>query len=575
MMSTSTPSSTLTSETSSCTNSTTCVHDTECPTDSLHSLIDDGSQKISVTDCTGNECSMSCTDNKTNGQKKRKSIYFNTIGRMVWAIILIIISISGFIFPPLDVMLWEKLNMRPGFPPFEWWADPPDEVKMRAHIFNITNHERFMNGLDAKMNVQEIGPIVYLEKLKHSNMKFNENSTLTYTAERYLIYLPDENTIDLNDTVIVPNLALLGISSYLHDANYFVRTGFKLLVNTHGSELFLKRTIYEYLWDYRDALLETSRNLAPALVPSTNMGMLSKIYADFTDEVTVKIGPQWGHENFFQIDKLRGLPHITGYDPNKCPDTLSGSTEGVLYHQHLSKDEALICLRKTVCKVMPLYFEKEAIMDGVKVYRYNLPENVFDRVNGTDCYASDVPLPDGVSDASKCFSDFPMVASYPHFYTGSPPKDLYVTGLKPDPAKHNSYVYVEPVTGIPFRAVARMQCNLRINNLSSFYSPELDKFSNIVLPIGWIEYNQEGLPTYVLYMVYFMLVILPPLSTVIFIMTFILGTYLIAKQIYRRRVKRESLSSIFQYNKSIIDNLENNKMLTYEKETFLSRATKS
>lgn len=42
-------------------------------------------------------------------------------------------------------------------------------------------------------------------------------------------------------------------------------------------------------------------------------------------------------------------------------------------------------------------------MYGVRVYKYSLPENVFDRVNGTDCYATDVPLPNGFSDTSKCF----------------------------------------------------------------------------------------------------------------------------------------------------------------------------
>ena len=42
------------------------------------------------------------------------------------------------------------------------WADPPDEVKMKAHIFNVTNHERFLQGLDDKINMEEIGPFVYL-----------------------------------------------------------------------------------------------------------------------------------------------------------------------------------------------------------------------------------------------------------------------------------------------------------------------------------------------------------------------------------------------------------------------------
>ncbi|CAH2101904.1 unnamed protein product [Euphydryas editha] len=500
------------------------------------------------------------------------SLNSDSVGQVVWGVILITSSIGGFIFPPLDMMLWERLNMRPGFPPYDWWAVPPDEVKMRAHIFNITNHERFLSGLDSKINVQEIGPIVYLEKLKHYNMKFNENSTLTYTAQRYLIYLPDDNTIDLNQTIIVPNLALLGILSYLHNANYFVRAGFKILINTHDSQFFVKRTIYEYLWDNKEPILETSRHLAPGMVPSTNMGMLAQIYADFTDEVTVKIGPQWGHKNFFKIEKVRGLPHITGYDPNTCPDTLAGATEGVLYHQHLSKNESLLYFRKTVCKLMPLYYKKEDLMYGVQVYRYNLPENVFDRVNGTDCYASEVPLPDGISDTSKCYYGFPMVASFPHFYTGSPPRDTYVTGFKPDPIKHSSFVYVEPQTGLPTKAVARMQCNLRIHDLSGYYTSNFNKFSNLILPIGWIEYNQEGLPAKVRYMLYFMLIILPPLAIVIFSLTSIIGTYLILKQIYRNKIKREILPTILLYKKQKIDNLGQNKIYSYEKETFLNKS---
>jgi hypothetical protein len=34
------------------------------------------------------------------------------------------------------------------------------------------------------------------------------------------------------------------------------------------------------------------------------------------DEVTVKIGPRWGHKNFFQIDRFRGVPQLPGYDPD-------------------------------------------------------------------------------------------------------------------------------------------------------------------------------------------------------------------------------------------------------------------
>lgn len=56
-----------------------------------------------------------------------------------------------------------------------------------------------------------------------------------------------------------------------------MRTGFRFLASSHGSEWFLKKTIYEYLWDYKEPVLDISKNLVPALVPVNNMGMLSRV----------------------------------------------------------------------------------------------------------------------------------------------------------------------------------------------------------------------------------------------------------------------------------------------------------
>ncbi|XP_041970155.1 scavenger receptor class B member 1-like [Aricia agestis] len=497
---------------------------------------------------------------------QRKSTSCRSITKTISVTLLIITSVLALIFPPMDFLLWEKLNMRPGLPPFDWWADPPDKVKMRVHVFNVTNHERFLAGVDTKLDVNEVGPIVYLEKLTHSNFRFNDNDTLTYFADRQLVFLPDDNHIDLNDTIIVPNIGVLGLLSYLYDGNYFVRTAIKLLIRQQGSSLFVRKTIYEYLWDFREPVVELSGRLAPGMLPVTNLGILNVIYFDFADEVTVKIGPRWGHKNFFRIDKVRGVPQMALYNPDVCPDRLTGSTEGVMYPQYLTKLDVLLYLRKSVCKIMPLYFVEEAVMEGVPVYRYNLTENVFDRItNGTDCYAGAPahPFPDGISDASKCYYNFPLVASYPHFYTGSPPKDTYVTGLKPDRSKHSSYVYVEPKTGVPFESVARMQCNLYINDMSSYGDEELNKFSKLVLPLSWIEYKQEGLPNHFVYSIYFMVVILPPLAKVVCSLTLIVTSLLILNKIFKKTIIR----SMFKKRK--VEDLENNTIRVYEKEMFL------
>ncbi|CAH0699547.1 unnamed protein product [Spodoptera exigua] len=515
-----------------------------------------------------NTCAETCIEETKCEVNKKRGTYCNPVVQCVWGVLLVLLSISSFIFTPLDFMLLEKLNMRPGMPPYEWWSDPPDEVKLRVYVFNVTNHERFLLGLDHKLNVEEVGPVVYLEKLLHSNVRFNENSTMTYTAKRFPIFLPDLNHLDLNATIIVPNVGVLGIFSYLHNANYFVKTVLRSLVSMYSPEPFVQVSIYDYLWNFTDPVLEMSRNLVPGLVPVSNAGMLARVYADFTDEMTVKIGPQWGHKQFFQIDRFRGQPQIPGFDPDVCPDRIFGSTEGVMYAQRLTKQDVLQYWRKTVCKLMPLYFDSELTMFDVPLYRYNLSESAFDRVtNGTDCYDTVPSLHPGLSDTSKCYFDFPMVASFPHFYTGGIPKDKFVTGLKPDRYKHNSFVILEPYTGTPFEAVARMQSNLLVHDLTGFQ----EKFANVsnsVIPLFWAEYHQEGLPSKIRMTVYFATVILPPLSMIVSTSMLLLGIYLLAKLIYRNNLENDSLKSILIF-KSKNNNANKNKMLAFEKETFL------
>lgn len=48
-----------------------------------------------------------------------------------------------------------------GLPAYEWWKNPPDEVLLRVYLFNVTNSERFENGIDSKLELNEIGPIVF------------------------------------------------------------------------------------------------------------------------------------------------------------------------------------------------------------------------------------------------------------------------------------------------------------------------------------------------------------------------------------------------------------------------------
>lgn len=89
---------------------------------------------------------------------------------------------------------------------------------------------------------------------------------------------------------------------------------------------------------------------------NTNLfSFIRQIYNKFTDEVTVYMGPENGRR-FFTVDKYHGKPNLGIWDDAKC-DSVQGATEGVTYHQFVSKNDTLKYLRKTMCRVTPLKYK--------------------------------------------------------------------------------------------------------------------------------------------------------------------------------------------------------------------------
>ncbi|XP_034234231.1 scavenger receptor class B member 1-like [Thrips palmi] len=435
--------------------------------------------------------------------------------KVTWALLLagclcLFLGVVTTVFTPYDMLMRERLKMQPGLPAFEWWATPPDEVLLRVYVFNVTNQHDFESGRTNKLHMQEVGPFIFREKLAHTNATFHENGTMTYTAVRTAIFLPEMNTLSLNDTITVPNLAVLGMASYLHDASFLTKMGFSLILQRLDSQPLMNISVYDYMWNLTDPLVHVTRRLVPHLVPVENMGILSRIYDDFTDEVSVFIGPE-NEYRFFQMDRFHGNRNLGWWSADRC-DSVYGGTEGVSYHQGVHKDHELRYFRKTLCRVTPLYYAREEHRLGMSAMRFELPDDVYDRpenaTSETDCFTrpGKEPLPAGLTDLAPCYFDFPIAASMPHFYS-SPHLHELVGGMQPNRSKHHSYVIVEPTTGVPMNAAARSQSNLIVHDVSGI--TKVARFSNQVIPMFWAEYNQVGLPWYIQATMYFTVMILP------------------------------------------------------------------
>ena len=50
----------------------------------------------------------------------------------------------------------------------------------------------------------------------------------------------------------------------------------------YNPEPFVKKTVYEYLWNFTDPVLDVSKTIAPGLVPVNNAGMLDRVSLRFS-----------------------------------------------------------------------------------------------------------------------------------------------------------------------------------------------------------------------------------------------------------------------------------------------------
>jgi len=70
---------------------------------------------------------------------------------------------------------------------------------------------------------------------------------------------------------------------------------------------------------------------------------------------------------------------------------------------------------------------------------------------------------DGLENMTNA-AGFPLFASKPHFLDGDPNLIMPLVGISPNPLNHDTFVDVEPITGVAFRVAKRLQLNTLLTN---------------------------------------------------------------------------------------------------------------
>ncbi|KAG7250870.1 hypothetical protein CRUP_032215, partial [Coryphaenoides rupestris] len=79
----------------------------------------------------------------------------------------------------------------------------------------------------------------------------------------------------------------------------------------------------------------------------------------------------------------------------------------------------------------------------------------------------------------------PIVVSFPHFYQADPMYINAVDGLSPNKEDHETYLDLQPTTGVPIRACKRAQLNIIVKRIKGF--PQTKFINETIFPIMFVN----------------------------------------------------------------------------------------
>ncbi|XP_051870323.1 lysosome membrane protein 2-like [Pristis pectinata] len=365
------------------------------------------------------------------------------------------------------------------------WKDPPVPIYMQVFFFHIENPEEILKGNQAI--VREVGPYTYMELRHRSNVLLFDNATISATTQKSFVFQPDmsvgDPTVDLVTTVNIPFVALLESLKHIGMAQKMFMS---FLFALKSSTIFKTHSVDDLLWGYEDPLLKLGHKLLPSIFLDSRFGLFYG--ANGTDDGVYLFST--GKKNYMDFTKIimwKGQKSLSWWASNTS--NMINGTDGSTFHPLIKKDEALYIFAPDICRSLYLMFEKEVKVKGISAYRFTVPKEIFAIDNLSiegfcperNCYLS------GVLNISICKQGVPIFISSPHFYNGDEKLVSDIVGMKPNMETHQTFLDLEPMTGIPVRAAKRMQLNIHIQAVD--YIVQTGRIRTMILPVTFLNEN--------------------------------------------------------------------------------------
>ncbi|XP_037386703.1 lysosome membrane protein 2 isoform X1 [Talpa occidentalis] len=380
----------------------------------------------------------------------------------------------------VDQKIEKTVVLRNGTETFDTWKNPPLPVYMQFYFFNVTNPEEILRGEIPRL--EEVGPYTYRELRNKADIQFGDNGT-TITAVSNKAYIFERNQsvgdpqIDLIRTINIPAVTAMEWFN-----NHFLRELIEALLKAYQQKLFVTHTVHELLWGYKDEIMSLINIFKPEIPAYFGLfygknGTNDGDYVFLTGEDS--------YLNFTKIVQWNGKTSLTWWATNKC--NMINGTDGDSFHPLITKDEILYVFPSEFCRSVYLTFSKYESVEGLPAFRYKVPEEAL--ANSTENAGFCIPdgncLGSGVLNISICKNGAPIIMSFPHFYQAEKKFVSAVEGMYPNKDDHETFVDINPLTGLILRAAKRIQVNVYVKKIEDFM--ETGNIRTVVFPVMYFN----------------------------------------------------------------------------------------
>ncbi|XP_062992053.1 lysosome membrane protein 2 isoform X2 [Elgaria multicarinata webbii] len=383
----------------------------------------------------------------------------------------------------VDSQVKQESVLRNGSEIFKAWKEPPPPVYMQFYFFNLTNPLEVLQG--ESPIVREIGPYTYREHRPRVNVHILDNGTKVSSLNPRTFFFEREMSVgdpevDQFRTVNVPAVTAMDMVTKTK-----LRLPVEALLLLYEEELFTMRSAHELLWGYTDKLLSMIHRFNPKI--DSEFGFFKKDNGT-DDGKYIMLSGEKNYLDFTKIVEWNGKRSLDWW--TSATSNMINGTDGSTFHPLIDKDELLYVFASDFCRSLYLTFDSYVTTQGISAYRFVIPMKIFANAsvnpdNAGFCVPSGNCPGAGLLNVSACKEGAPIFLSPPHFYQSDEKYVKAIDGMHPNKKDHETFLDINPLTGILVQAAKRMQINVYLKQLPDFF--QTGKIKTMFYPVMYIN----------------------------------------------------------------------------------------